>query len=193
LEADIKGRLGLERRFKKKATGRYPLEEKELFGEVTARRKNGRKVSSWWISRRMRHLVRKTDPTSMAVFGNNWLYRFVRRWGLSWRKATKQKQKIIESRLERIKRFHQGLRKLLRDSEGQRGARELDPKWGRFLPQHRFNWDEIPWAFIGGLSHTWDMKVLLGCLFQCVLECRVQKRCTFANQGTARIRRDLRQ
>ena len=80
-------------------------------------------------------------------------------WSLSWRKATKQKQQVVEFRLPRSQRFHQGLRKLLRDSEGQRGARELDPKWGRFLPQHRFNWDEIPWAFIGGLSHTWDMKV----------------------------------
>ena len=106
----------------------------------------------------MRQLVRASAPTSKEIFGANWLYRFVRRWSLSWRKATKQKQQVVEFRLPRIQRFHQGLRKLLRDSEGQRGARELDPKWGRFLP-HRFNWDEIPWAFIGGLSHTWDMKV----------------------------------
>jgi len=160
LEADIKGRLGLGRRFLNKAKGRYPLEEKRLVDEITDRRKKGRKVSGWWIARRMRQIVRETAPASEVAFGNNWLYRFVRRWGLSWRKATKQKQKVIESRLARIQRFHQGLRKLLRDAEGQRGARELDPKWGRFLPQHRFNWDEIPWAFIGGLSHTWDMKVV---------------------------------
>ena len=82
----------------------------------------------------MRHIGRETVPTSKAIFGPNWLYRFVRRWGLSWRKATKQKQKVIESRLARIERFHQGLRKLLRDSEGQRGARELDPSGGGSCP-----------------------------------------------------------
>ena len=26
---------------------------------------------------------------------------------------------------------------------------------------HRFNWDEISWAFIGGLSYTWEMKVIV--------------------------------
>ena len=36
---------------------------------------------------------------------------------------------------------------------------------GRFLPQHRFNWDEIPWAFIGGLSYTWEMKVIVVFVF----------------------------
>jgi hypothetical protein len=154
--------LGLRRRFCEKATGRYPDEEQKLAKEITDRRTNARKVSGWWISKRMKQLVRETTPTSIAVFGPNWLYRFVRRWNLSWRKATKKKQQAVKLRLPRIQRFHQGLRKVLRDSEGQRGARELDPKWGRFLPQHRFNWDEIPWAFIGGLSHTWEKKV---CLF----------------------------
>ena len=57
MEADIKGRLGLELKFKQKAKGRYPLEEKRLFDEITARRKKGRKVSGWWISKRMKKLV----------------------------------------------------------------------------------------------------------------------------------------
>ena len=130
MEADIKGRLGLELKFKQKAKGRYPLEEKRLFDEITARRKKGRKVSGWWISKRMKKLVLEAAPTSEAKFGNNWLYRFVRRWGLSWRKTTKRKQQVVESRLARIQRFHQGLRKLLRDAEGKRGGRDLHPKWG---------------------------------------------------------------
>ena len=193
MDADIKGRLGLERSFKKPGQGRYALEEKKLFVEITGRRKKGYKVSGWWISRRMRLLVHETDPTSTALFGNNWLYRFVRRWGLSWRKATKQKAKVIESRLERIQRFHQGLRKLLRDAAGQRGAREVHPKFGRFLPQHRFNWDEIPWAFIGGLSHSWDMKVAVWVCCFVELFRRAQKRCTFGSRATARIQRGLPQ
>jgi len=119
---------------------------------------------------RMRSLVRASKPDSAAMFGQNWLYRFVRRWKLSWRKATKQKQQVIEDRLPRIQRFHQGLRKLLLDADCQRGPhRELDPKWGRILPQHRFNWDEIPWAFIGGLSHTWDTKVCFVLVLFCLI------------------------
>jgi hypothetical protein len=51
------------------------------------------------------------------------------------------------------------LRKFLVDKEQQRGARSLDARWGRVLLKHRFNWDEIPWAFIGGLSHTWEQQV----------------------------------
>jgi hypothetical protein len=167
LAAEIKGRLGLQRRFSQKATGRYPQQEKMLFDDITARRKKGRKVSGWWISRRMRQLVGETASNSTIKFGNNWLYRFVRRWGLSWRKTTKRKQQVVESRLARIQRFHQGLRKLVRDAEGKRGGRDLHPKWGRFLPQHRFNWDEIPWAFIGGLSYTWEIKVIVVFVFFC--------------------------
>ena len=68
---EIKGRLGLQCKFTAKATGRYPLQEKRLFDEITARRKNARKVSGWWISRRMRQLVREAVPNSTAKFGNN--------------------------------------------------------------------------------------------------------------------------
>ena len=102
MEADIKGRLGLELKFKQKAKGRYPLEEKRLFDEITARRKKGRKVSGWWISKRMKKLVLEAAPTSEAKFGNNWLYRFVRRWGLSWRKTTKRKQQVVESAMQKV-------------------------------------------------------------------------------------------
>jgi len=153
--------LGFRRHVHKKGKGQYPKEEEALHAEIQERRKKARKVSGLWIRLRMRSLVSASRPNSRAVFGQNWLYRFVRRWHLSWRKTTKQKQQVMTHRLPRIQRFHQGLRKLLLDANRERGpSRALDPKWGRFLPQHRFNWDEIPWAFIGGLSHTWNTKVL---------------------------------
>ena len=166
----------MRRRFCPKAKGRYPHEEKKLSQEIAERRKKGRKVSGWWISKRMRQLVRASAPTSKEIFGANWLYRFVRRWSLSWRKATKQKQQVVEFRLPRIQRFHQGLRKILRDSEGQRGARELDPKWGRFLPQHSFNWDEILGIHRRALTHMGHEGACLFCVFW-KRRCRVQTRC----------------
>jgi hypothetical protein len=43
-----------------------------------------RKVSGLWMRLRMRSLVRASKPDSDAPFGENWLYRFVRRWNLSW-------------------------------------------------------------------------------------------------------------
>ena len=167
MQEEIRGRLGMRRQVRKgENVGRYPNEEAVLHAEIQERRKNARKVSSLWMRLRMRNLVRASQPNSMAVFGQNWMYRFVRRKRLSFRKATKKKQQLMVERLPRIQRFHQGLRKLLQDADRQRGShREVDPKWGRFLPQHRFNWDEIPWAFIGGLSHTWDTKVFVFLVF----------------------------
>ena len=73
-------------------------------------------------------------------------------------------EKGDRARLHRAQRFHQGLRKLLVDENQERGPRALHPKWGRLLPQHRFNWDEIPLAFIGGLSHTWAPQVSVSCV-----------------------------
>lgn len=158
--------------------------------EINERRKNSRKVSGWWMSMKMRELVQGAYPdlfeptvvhhlspsaspieqvrqTQPPTFGQNWLYRFIRRFDLSWRKTTKNKEKPTIDRLPRIQRFHQGLRLLLLDADARRGSRQLDPKWGRFPPQYRFNWDEIPWAFIGGLSHTWTKKVGHIVCFEC--------------------------
>ena len=138
----------------KKRRGKYHEAEQELYDAIMQRRSRGRHVSGKFITAKMQALV---GPGAQdATFGPAWLYRFVRRWKLSWRRATKRKDN--STRLHRAQRFHQGLRKLLVDENQERGPRALHPKWGRFLPQHRFNWDEIPLAFIGGLSHTWHHR-----------------------------------
>jgi transposase len=149
----------------KRAVGKFSNAEQQLDNEITERRQRGLVVTGNWIQMRMRHIVGNVDG---HVFGSNWLYRFVRRWNLSWRRTTKRKQEANANRLPRMQRFHQQLRKLLIDQEGERGLRFLHPQWGRFLPKHRFNWDEIPWAFIGGLSHTWERQVRFVMLFDMI-------------------------
>jgi hypothetical protein len=160
----------------KKERGRFYKQEAELFKEIGLRRAKAQKVSGWWMRRFMRQLVKKAFPALFQpqiapllapqpdreegpIFGANWLYRFVRRFDLSWRKTKKLKNCTPQDRLPRIQRFHQGLQRLLQDPDGLRGQRPLDQQWGRFPPKSRFNWDEIPWAFIGGLSGTWTNKV----------------------------------
>ena len=145
----------------KRLRGRFPEEEQELYLAFLEQRKKSRKVSGWWLSKKMKALVRRSQPqlAEEHKFAANWLYRFVRRFDITWRRTTKTKQKVVADRLPKVQRFHQGLRKLLLDQGNLRGG--ASTKWGRFLPQHRFNWDEIPWAFIGGLSSTWDVKVLV--------------------------------
>lgn len=149
-----------------------------MYEEFLERRRNARQVTGWWLCLRMRQLVRASNPASEEKFCMNWLYRFVRRWDVTWRKTTKKKPKPIQERLPLIVRFHQSLVQLLQDPHGHRGDRPLDTKWGRFLPQYRWNFDEIPWAFIGGLSATWDIKVNVSCLrVYVVLLCRMLQQC----------------
>src|SRR4051812_5439320 len=145
LTAATKDHLGLSRKKiikkSKKERGRFPKQEAALFQEISDRRAKSRKVSGWWMRMRMRQLVKAAFPKLFQptivfplpgsppleaalhaepgpVFGANWLYPFVRRFDLSWRKTKKLKNCTVQDRLPRIQRFHQGLQRLLQDPDG---------------------------------------------------------------------------
>ena len=72
-------------------------------GEIKDRRRRGAVVTGRWIQMRMRQLVGNA-AAEIATFGSCWLYRFVRRWNLSWRRTTKRKQEVNLHRIPRIQR-----------------------------------------------------------------------------------------
>ena len=88
----IKKGLGLKRIYAKPPAGKYHDSEVTLMGEIKDRRRRGAVVTGRWIQMRMRQLVGNA-AAEIATFGSCWLYRFVRRWNLSWRRTTKRKQR----------------------------------------------------------------------------------------------------
>ncbi|KAK3288241.1 hypothetical protein CYMTET_4270 [Cymbomonas tetramitiformis] len=77
-----------------------------------------------------------SGSTEQVFWENNWL----RRNSLSYRKKTNKKTKSTEERLPKIKRWHARLR--LRLQTPQEGE-TVDPVWGVWLPNDRYNVDQI--------------------------------------------------
>ena len=47
-----------------------------------------------------------------------------------------------------IQHFHRSLRKALKTKRGRNPTAKIHPKWGRWLPQNRYNVDQVPLPFI---------------------------------------------
>ena len=62
---------------------------------------------------------------------------------------------------------------------------------GRVLFKHRFNFDEVPLAFIDGFNLTWENQVCNIEPHHTHLTRRVQRLFISANPGPARTRKDL--
>ncbi len=69
------------------------------------------------------------------------------------------KSKSVTERLQTVTEFHQKLALLIaspRPTPAVDGAFPLDPRWGRFLPTHRFNLDQVGLPFVGALGPTFE-------------------------------------
>ena len=140
----------------------FAAAEVELHAEYRVRRrgngadrKGGERVTGHWFKIRMKQLVRKHygDDAAAGFKGSKrWLAGFTRCFGISLRSKSNSKSEPVEVRLPKIQRWHARLRRRLK-----RGT-QLDPKWGRWLPEDRIAGDQVGCNLRAGLQKTYDEK-----------------------------------
>ncbi len=126
---------------------------RKLFKE---RRDRGRKVSAAWIRSTARREALKLIPDERFMASAGWLRRFAKRCGITPRSKTNVKLESVADRLPRVRHFHRSLRKLLKTPFAE--DIPLDPVWGRYPPEFRFNMDQVPLPFIQELDRTYEQK-----------------------------------
>lgn len=133
----------------KPSVGKFFEAERQLLNELKARRQRGRRCSPKWVSRRMMQIVREiyTPDHVLNTVANDfeantsWRERFYHRFRLTTRKRTNKKHLSMEARIEKWKEYHAKLRGFLKSGNQQ------DTKYGRYLPENRYNVDQVPCPF----------------------------------------------
>ena len=98
------------RHLEPKKRGRFPEQERILYGMFKDRRSKGMPVKGTWLRARMLFLLKtqqpdKFDPGKIKI-GTGWLHRYCKRWKLSRRRRTNNKKHDLFERLHLIRRFH---------------------------------------------------------------------------------------
>ena len=75
---------------------------------------------------------------------------FITRYGITLRKQSNSKSQSAETRKPNIQKWHARLRRRVK-----RGV-QVSPKWGCWLPEHRFNVDQVPLTLTNGSKETYD-------------------------------------
>jgi hypothetical protein len=162
LAADTRGRLGLAKRAPKSATRgvHHPKADRAVYQLYKQRRARGRRVSSLWLRKTYGAEVRARGLNTTTKSSRGWLCKFLSRHRISYRKRKNQKSVALTERLAGTRQWHAGLKALVQDVDARRldPTKPVDPVQGRFLYANRFNFDEVPLAFIPGQTHTYADK-----------------------------------
>lgn len=88
---------------------------------------------------------------------DNWFQHFKRRNNISLRRRTNKKQHSADAAREKFQEFHRNLRKAVK-SKRRRSNAVPDRKYGRWMPQQRFNVDQVPLPFVVEQDRTYDFS-----------------------------------
>ena len=91
-----------------------------------------------------------TLSTVPSELKRGWFNAFLSRFRITLRKQTNTKAKSVEQRKAGIQQWHARLRRRIK-----RGT-DVHPKWGRWLPESRFNVDQVPLTLADGSRQTYD-------------------------------------
>ena len=141
-------------------SGRYAAMETKLVAEIRALRARGRHLSIRWLVIRARALWALEYPDSDETFmaSRSWRRRFAKRHGLTRLKVSNTKSASVAERLPTIQAWHQKLARFVSEPPPAAPEAMLHSRWGRFLPENRFNMDEVGIAFVGDLGATYEFK-----------------------------------
>jgi len=138
---------------------RYPEASKLLLVEFKLRRAAGNKVSKLWFKKKMKEKIAACyGPEEAAKFkgSNNWFQRFKKRHRIVLRRRTNKKKLCADDGRETIQKFHRDLRRSLRTSRRRNKSSTIDPKYGRWMPRHRYNVDQVPLPFVNEQDKTYE-------------------------------------
>ena len=156
---ELRQRRKLTSTFKKRRE-KYPKEASAVLSEFKLRRAQGVRVSKLWLCRKMKMQVEnyydKQQAQNFKASGN-WFQRFKKRKNITLRKRTNKKKDSAEEGRERIQNFHRELRKAL-NSTRRRSNLQKTSKYGRWLPEQRYNVDQVPLPFVIGQEKTYEVS-----------------------------------
>ena len=146
----------------KKSTNRekYPLAAKLLVVEFQLRRATGSRVSKLWLCKKMKSKIEDCYGKEVAEkfkASSNWFQRFKKKHNISLRRRTNKKKDSANEGRATIQRFHRELRKAVQTTR-RRNIIPVNRKYGRWLPNHRYNVDQVPLPFVIGQEKTYDIS-----------------------------------
>ena len=153
-------------RSRKKGLSNSPFQEIEvdLYRKFVEHRKKGRKVSSSWIrinAMKIYNEKKAANPDKWeskpfkASFG--WMRRFIKRKAIKFRKRKCGKEKTAEECITEFENFMHTLRFDFLPPREDDGYDGMDPLWGRFPPELRYNMDQVPLPFVVSQDDTFTM------------------------------------
>ena len=132
---------------------KFAAAEAETYAQYREKRSKGLKVSGIILRTMMKKNVRKHYGTEAAFKASTfWLRSFAHRYSISIRKGSNTKNKSAAEKMPKIQRWHARFRRRL--SRGK----QLDPKWGRWLPEDRISTDQVPCNLREGDGRTYADK-----------------------------------
>ena len=144
---------------KAKCSEKYPLAANRVVLEFKLRREKGCKVSKLWIKKKMKAKIEMyygEEAASKFKGSDNWFQRFKKRHNISFRRRSNKKKDSAYDGRETVQRFLRNLREAVK-SRRRRNNSALHPKYGRWLPENRYNIDQVPLPFVIDQDKTYDI------------------------------------
>ena len=139
---------------------KLPLAAKRVVVEFKLLRAKGCKISKLWLKKKIKEEVEACygkEEAGKFKASNNWFQRFKKRHNIAFRRKSNKKKSSASDGRETIQRFHRNLRKALKTRRSRNNA-GLDGKHGHWLPQNRYNIDQVPLPFIIDHDKTYEVK-----------------------------------
>lgn len=117
-------------------------------------------MSKLWIKKKMKAKIEMCYGEEAAVAfkgSDNWFQRFKKRHNISFRRRSNKKKDSADDGRATIQRIHRNVREAVR-SRRRRNNSALDPKYGRWLPENRYNIDQVPLPFVIEQDKTYDIR-----------------------------------
>ena len=142
------------RNFKKFPSNvKYPEAEKQLDLELRERYAASAWISSFWLSSRMRSLVKKIYGEDYVAC-RQWRRAFRIRHGWRLRVANNRKRQTLELRIPAITAYLQRFRHNCIQQKRDQCKEQWDDVWGNYPLSHRWNVYQVPLPFILRQSTT---------------------------------------
>lgn len=139
---------------------KFPLAADCVVVEFKLRRAKGCKISKLWLKKKMKEKVEACygkEAAQKFKASDNWFQRFKKRHNIAFRRLSNKKTSAASDGKETIERFHRNLRTSLKTTRRRNNAK-LDGKYRRWLPQNRYNVDQVPLPFVIDQDKTYEMK-----------------------------------
>lgn len=119
---------------------KFAAAEAEVHKIYKEKRAKGHRIRGTYLRLLMKREVRRIygdEAADQFKASKAWLVKFTSHYNMSLRRSTNKKNMSVEERASKCKRWHARFRRRL-----QRG-KQLDPKWGRWLPVDRISVDQV--------------------------------------------------